>query len=551
MTTHVRRLKARARGPAGVGLPAREQLGEALDAAVHAALAARGLPADTEVVVRHASVRVRVRGHATEADIAAGWGRAMAGVLERRLERVAVGAWDETAAVFVDRGAAAWEWLALAAAATEAPGGAVVWWERIFGPNPSAASVLAEELEARPERVRAGLVELIRARPAGAARLLDTLDADALVARLVGAEGAARALLGYTNAAPRVANAAWPTARAAASRDGTRRLLDVLAGESPLRNVGVVGEEAGSADAEGAHERAEGDWTSQGRERQGADEAAPAGEALDETTETDLPDVTHGSNHDANAEPTPLTHPATHAPIRPPTHPAIHPTAPAIHPVIQPTSAPIHPDTPAVIHTGPQPDGPSPLRLGPPVQEPEHAVGAGGLLFLLRWLARSVPATSADLQFALARVLLHDLCGGLPEGARRRALAGETPLVAVFAGYESLSADEWVSPPTADERDRVAPLLAALDAALPEGLGAAAHGPDWLLRGAPLPPALARVGFLVLRPGRITLTRTHARLTLPMRFVDFDLRRAGWDLDPGWVPWIGRVVRFEYEEDRR
>jgi hypothetical protein len=28
--------------------------------------------------------------------------------------------------------------------------------------------------------------------------------------------------------------------------------------------------------------------------------------------------------------------------------------------------------------------------------------------------------------------------------------------------------------------------------------------------------------------------------------VDIEVRRAGLDLDPGWVPWLGRVVTFGY-----
>jgi hypothetical protein len=29
--------------------------------------------------------------------------------------------------------------------------------------------------------------------------------------------------------------------------------------------------------------------------------------------------------------------------------------------------------------------------------------------------------------------------------------------------------------------------------------------------------------------------------------VDLDVRRAGLDGDPGWVWWLGQVVRFVYE----
>jgi hypothetical protein len=51
---------------------------------------------------------------------------------------------------------------------------------------------------------------------------------------------------------------------------------------------------------------------------------------------------------------------------------------------------------------------------------------------------------------------------------------------------------------------------------------------------------------VVRRPGRVTLTRTDLDVTLALDSVDIRIRRIGLDLDPGWVPWFGRVVRFHY-----
>ncbi|HEU4451749.1 MAG TPA: hypothetical protein VFR81_01780 [Longimicrobium sp.] len=60
----------------------------------------------------------------------------------------------------------------------------------------------------------------------------------------------------------------------------------------------------------------------------------------------------------------------------------------------------------------------------------------------------------------------------------------------------------------------------------------------------------ARVGLraLVLRRGRIASTRTHVDVTMPLSSADVRVRAAGLDLDPGWVPWLGRVVAFHYED---
>ncbi len=52
---------------------------------------------------------------------------------------------------------------------------------------------------------------------------------------------------------------------------------------------------------------------------------------------------------------------------------------------------------------------------------------------------------------------------------------------------------------------------------------------------------------LVFRPGRVLATATHLDIRLDGRAVDLELRRAGLDLDPGWTPWLGRVVAFHYD----
>jgi hypothetical protein len=51
---------------------------------------------------------------------------------------------------------------------------------------------------------------------------------------------------------------------------------------------------------------------------------------------------------------------------------------------------------------------------------------------------------------------------------------------------------------------------------------------------------------LVLRPGHVSTTRTHVDILFDSQQVDVRIRRAGLDIDPGWVPWLGRVVLFHY-----
>jgi hypothetical protein len=56
---------------------------------------------------------------------------------------------------------------------------------------------------------------------------------------------------------------------------------------------------------------------------------------------------------------------------------------------------------------------------------------------------------------------------------------------------------------------------------------------------------------IVTRHGEVWLTRTDLDVTLPMAGLDVRIRRVGLDIDPGWVPWLGRlgrVVRFHYRD---
>ncbi|MGA1870575.1 MAG: hypothetical protein ACMUJM_18725 [bacterium] len=51
---------------------------------------------------------------------------------------------------------------------------------------------------------------------------------------------------------------------------------------------------------------------------------------------------------------------------------------------------------------------------------------------------------------------------------------------------------------------------------------------------------------LITRPGRIATTRTHLDVTFNLDQVDLSIRKAGLDIDPGWVDWLGRIILFHY-----
>lgn len=56
---------------------------------------------------------------------------------------------------------------------------------------------------------------------------------------------------------------------------------------------------------------------------------------------------------------------------------------------------------------------------------------------------------------------------------------------------------------------------------------------------------------LVRRPGWMSYSQTHVEVWMPLSDIDLRIRRAGLDIDPGWVPWLGQVIRFHYDPEGR
>jgi hypothetical protein len=51
---------------------------------------------------------------------------------------------------------------------------------------------------------------------------------------------------------------------------------------------------------------------------------------------------------------------------------------------------------------------------------------------------------------------------------------------------------------------------------------------------------------IVTRRGLFSVDRAEIDVSLPLEEAEIRIRRVGLDLDPGWLPWFGRVVRFHY-----
>lgn len=89
-----------------------------------------------------------------------------------------------------------------------------------------------------------------------------------------------------------------------------------------------------------------------------------------------------------------------------------------------------------------------------------------------------------------------------------------------------------------------------------------AHGPDidvhahetarrWRLACSRYLRDVARIGLarLCLRRAQVGWSATHLDVRFSLAAADLRVRRAGLDVDPGWVDWLQRVVRFEYTHE--
>jgi len=106
------------------------------------------------------------------------------------------------------------------------------------------------------------------------------------------------------------------------------------------------------------------------------------------------------------------------------------------------------------------------------------------------------------------------------------------PAVLAFAGLgpDDEAPSTRLPAATEDERDRLRTLAAGLEARLAR-----------LVEAEPI-----GLGELIARPAEVRFERGWIEVRFPLSAVDTRVRRAGLDLDPDFVPWLGCVVRFSY-----
>jgi len=165
-----------------------------------------------------------------------------------------------------------------------------------------------------------------------------------------------------------------------------------------------------------------------------------------------------------------------------------------------------------------------------------------------RWLPVDRPWMAASLR---GRLRIADLARGVL--IVDVPLAGRSVDVVVAAEIERYR--------LAGVDARAAPVASVHLAYLPASVRTAvAPGPAWWLRRvngfiryvlarqvrcAPDEVAAVMAG-LCRRRARVTISRTHVDLYLPIEQIDMTARRSGLDQDPGWAPDFGRIITFHF-----
>lgn len=182
-----------------------------------------------------------------------------------------------------------------------------------------------------------------------------------------------------------------------------------------------------------------------------------------------------------------------------------------------------------------------PRPLVPFIQDETSAFA--GLLFLLPILQRlgleeALAAQPALIEAGFFAQLLRFI-------GERVGLPNDDPLAQAFDGFDPIARwpDIWEMPAPAQVELASPKPRARLNSPLLAWHTAVRR---WSRRHA-------RMGLIALicRPGTVALSRTQLEISFPLVDVDIRLRRLALDVDPGWVPWLGKVVRFHYGEETR
>jgi hypothetical protein len=162
---------------------------------------------------------------------------------------------------------------------------------------------------------------------------------------------------------------------------------------------------------------------------------------------------------------------------------------------------------------------------------PNPRTGAAGLLFLLNVIDEEMITSWWD-RFAGEKPLHQLLRAIATDIVRRVGIDDLDPAVLVFAG-------EW--PEATDRASGTAPedLDPQVETCTDDVLAA-------LERRLQRTDVQIDLAELVTRSGMIGGAVPWIEVTLPMDDISIAIRCAALDSDPGWIPWLGTVLRFRY-----
>ncbi|MBZ5558151.1 MAG: hypothetical protein LAO77_12830 [Acidobacteriia bacterium] len=164
----------------------------------------------------------------------------------------------------------------------------------------------------------------------------------------------------------------------------------------------------------------------------------------------------------------------------------------------------------------------------------EASTECGGLLYLINVATRLALADAIVRDDRLKdrgpRWVLHQIATALA------SIAPSDPSALAFAGLppDARSPSSLEALPTEIETMAIGDHRAAIVQALRDALD------------RPEEPEVDLLNFVCRRSARIVADPGWITVRLALDDVSPDIRRAGLDLDPGWVPWLGVVVRFTY-----
>lgn len=162
------------------------------------------------------------------------------------------------------------------------------------------------------------------------------------------------------------------------------------------------------------------------------------------------------------------------------------------------------------------------------LRRPRGRTEAGGLLYLVHLVDEQIEELVGALPERPLPWVLHTLACGLVPG-----LDPHDPAALAFCGLNPEADPPDGEAPTEAEVILLAHHRAVLVAALALALQAEAPTEEVLAQ------TVARSALILADPGWI-------EVHLELSAVDVAVRRAGLDLDPGFVPWLGVVLRFVY-----